>query len=214
MGRRLQEGQLVLDWEGEEARVTEGRIRAGDGWLQLGGKASLGASPRLELTAQAERFAALSRVDRKLVVAGQSKLLLEGQRVQLEGQWRVLEGLWDISQSDAPTLDDDVVMPEMAAHASRSAAKQASTSPERSVQLQLGIDLGDKFRLKGKGMSILRSSVTGDMYIEVSVETPVNLTERQKELLREFEAISLKDRERHSPRSKSWFDKVKEFFEP
>lgn len=176
-GIRLQEGQLVLDWEGEEARVTEGRIRAGDGWLQLGGKASLGASPRLELTAQAERFAALSRVDRKLVVAGQSKLLLEGQRVQLEGQWRVLEGLWDISQSDAPTLDDDVVMPEMAAHASRSAAKQASTSPERSVQLQLGIDLGDKFRLKGKGLDtrlggqVSLTAPKGQLQIKGSIRT-------------------------------------------
>jgi molecular chaperone DnaJ len=45
------------------------------------------------------------------------------------------------------------------------------------------------------------------------VETPVNLTDRQKELLREFETISQGDAARHNPRSKGWFDKVKEFFE-
>jgi len=46
------------------------------------------------------------------------------------------------------------------------------------------------------------------------VETPANLTERQKELLREFEAINEKDSARHSPRAKSWMNKVKEFFGP
>jgi molecular chaperone DnaJ len=46
----------------------------------------------------------------------------------------------------------------------------------------------------------------------VVVETPVNLTERQKELLRELEAINVKDGSRHNPRAKSWMDKVKDFF--
>jgi len=59
----------------------------------------------------------------------------------------------------------------------------------------------------------VRSHVAGDLLCHVVVETPVNLTERQRELLREFEAISQKDAARHNPRSKSWFDKVKAFFE-
>jgi molecular chaperone DnaJ len=46
----------------------------------------------------------------------------------------------------------------------------------------------------------------------VVVETPVHLTERQKELLRELEAINVKDSDQHNPRAKSWMDKVKEFF--
>jgi molecular chaperone DnaJ len=45
------------------------------------------------------------------------------------------------------------------------------------------------------------------------VETPVNLTARQRELLEEFEAITRKDSARHTPRAKGWFDKVREFFE-
>ena len=52
----------------------------------------------------------------------------------------------------------------------------------------------------------------GDLLCHVVVETPVNLTERQRELLRELEAIIVKDAGRHNPRAKSWMDKVKEFF--
>ncbi len=72
---------------------------------------------------------------------------------------------------------------------------------------------GKTFRLRGKGIKGVRSQTPGDLFCHVVIETPINLTERQKELLREFEAISQKDAARHSPRSKSWLEKVKEFFE-
>ena len=71
---------------------------------------------------------------------------------------------------------------------------------------------GKVFRLRGKGIRGIRSSGPGDLMCHVVVETPVNLTDRQKELLREFEAISDKDTGRHNPRAKSWMDKVKDFF--
>jgi molecular chaperone DnaJ len=73
---------------------------------------------------------------------------------------------------------------------------------------------GKVFRLRGKGIKGVRSQTPGDLMCHVVVETPVNLTERQKELLREFEAISQRDSDRHNPRAKSWMDKVKEFFGP
>ena len=72
---------------------------------------------------------------------------------------------------------------------------------------------GKTFRLRGKGIKGVRSHAPGDLFCHVVVETPVNLTERQKEILREFEAITQKDAGRHNPRAKSWFDRVKEFFE-
>jgi len=72
---------------------------------------------------------------------------------------------------------------------------------------------GKTFRLRGKGIKGVRSDFPGDLYCHVVVETPVNLTDRQRELLREFETISQGDAARHNPRSKGWFDKVKEFFE-
>ncbi len=72
---------------------------------------------------------------------------------------------------------------------------------------------GKAFRLRGKGIKGVRSQAPGDLICHVVVETPVNLTERQKELLREFETISQKDAGRHNPRTQGWFDKVKAFFE-
>ena len=58
------------------------------------------------------------------------------------------------------------------------------------VKVPEGTETGKQFRLKGKGMPVLRSKVTGDMYIQVEVETPKNLTRRQRELLDEFERES------------------------
>jgi molecular chaperone DnaJ len=71
---------------------------------------------------------------------------------------------------------------------------------------------GKTFRLRGKGIKGVRSAAHGDLYCHVVIETPVNLTGRQKELLREFEAINQEHGDRHNPRAKSWMDKVREFF--
>ena len=60
------------------------------------------------------------------------------------------------------------------------------------IKIPEGTESGKQFRLKGKGMPVLRSTVVGDMYIQVEVETPKNLTRRQRELLEEFERESHK----------------------
>jgi molecular chaperone DnaJ len=80
------------------------------------------------------------------------------------------------------------------------------------VKIPPGTQTGDQFRLRGKGFSVLRSAARGDMYIQVAVETPQNLTRRQRELLEEFEAESLKHA-KGSPEHEGFFAKVKEFFE-
>ena len=72
---------------------------------------------------------------------------------------------------------------------------------------------GQVFRLKNKGIRPVRGSVTGDLYCHVQVETPVNLTARQKELLREFEEIREQHAAKQSPKQKGFFDKLREFFE-
>jgi len=75
-----------------------------------------------------------------------------------------------------------------------------------------GTQSGKTFRLRGKGIKGVRGAYPGDLYCHVVVETPVKLTEEQKSILRQFET-SLKDGgERHSPQSKSWTDRVKDFF--
>jgi molecular chaperone DnaJ len=79
------------------------------------------------------------------------------------------------------------------------------------VTVPAGTQSGHRFRLKGKGMTVLRSPLRGDMYVNAVVETPVNLTKRQQELLREFEKES-ENRKTH-PESDGFFARVKEFFE-
>ena len=79
------------------------------------------------------------------------------------------------------------------------------------ITLPPGTQSNRRFRLKDKGMRILRSNARGDMYIEVTIETPVNLTKRQKELLQAFEEAG-KGRGT-SPESEGFFTRVKEFWD-
>jgi molecular chaperone DnaJ len=71
---------------------------------------------------------------------------------------------------------------------------------------------GKTFRLRGKGIKGVRSHSHGDLLCHVVVETPVHLTERQKELLRELEESSRENAAQHNPRAKSWMDRVRDFF--
>lgn len=81
------------------------------------------------------------------------------------------------------------------------------------VTIPPGTQTGNQFRLKGKGMSVLRSPARGDMFIQAVVETPVNLSKRQEELLREFESAGDNaDGKHNSPESRGFFDKVKELW--
>ncbi|MFU8813794.1 MAG: molecular chaperone DnaJ [Pseudomonadales bacterium] len=72
---------------------------------------------------------------------------------------------------------------------------------------------GKLFRLRGKGVTPVRGGGVGDLLCKVMVETPVNLTEKQKDLLREFQASVSNGGEKHSPKGSSWFKGVKDFFD-
>ncbi len=72
---------------------------------------------------------------------------------------------------------------------------------------------GKLFRLRGKGVNSIRSGRKGDLFCRISVEIPVNLTREQKELLKLLADSLTKGGEKHSPKSKSWFDSMKRFFE-
>lgn len=79
------------------------------------------------------------------------------------------------------------------------------------VNIPAGTQSGRQFRLKGRGMSMMRSQNRGDMYILANVETPVNLSKKQKDLLKEFEGEGSK--RSNSPESEGFFSKVKDFWE-
>ena len=76
-----------------------------------------------------------------------------------------------------------------------------------------GTQTGKTFRLRGKGIKGVRSGIAGDLFCHILIETPVKLTDKQKELLEEFDKLTEAGGAKHSPQSKSWMDKVKEFFE-
>ena len=76
------------------------------------------------------------------------------------------------------------------------------------LTIEAGTQSGRKFRMRGKGMPALRGSQFGDQIVEIQVETPTDLTARQKELLQEFQEAG-----DTSPKAKSWYDRVKNLFD-
>jgi molecular chaperone DnaJ len=81
-----------------------------------------------------------------------------------------------------------------------------------SIKIPAGTQSEKLFRLKGKGVRNVRSGHVGDLYCRVSVETPVNLSGKQKELLKELNESLLEGGAKHSPRQESWMDKIKGIF--
>jgi molecular chaperone DnaJ len=81
-----------------------------------------------------------------------------------------------------------------------------------SIKVPPGTQSEKLFRLRGKGVRNVRTGQIGDLYCRVSVETPVNLTPRQKELLEEFDRSVKEGGSRHNPREHSWLDKLKGMF--
>ncbi|MEM8982786.1 MAG: molecular chaperone DnaJ [Pseudomonadota bacterium] len=82
-----------------------------------------------------------------------------------------------------------------------------------SLKIPSGTQSGKVFRLRGKGVATVRDSRKGDLFCRVVVETPVDLTREQESLLRQFDESLAMDSTQHSPRSESWTDSVKRFFE-
>ena len=82
-----------------------------------------------------------------------------------------------------------------------------------SLKVPAGTQSGKVFRLRGKGVTMVRDPRKGDLFAQVAVETPVNLTSEQKDLLAKFDTDIQAGGDKHSPRADNWFDTVKRFFE-
>jgi molecular chaperone DnaJ len=83
---------------------------------------------------------------------------------------------------------------------------------QAAIDIPEGTQNGKQFRLRGKGIKGVRSSVAGDLYCHLSVETPVKLTEHQRKLLKELDDSLKKGGAKHSPNEETWADKLKGFF--
>ena len=81
------------------------------------------------------------------------------------------------------------------------------------IKISAETQTGKIFRLRGKGIKGVRSNSAGDLLCHVAVETPVNLTKEQKDLLQKFANAMEAGGKRHTPQEGSWLDKAKKFFE-
>ncbi len=118
----------------------------------------------------------------------------------------------EIFQRDGANIYCRVPLPMTQAALGGDVEVPAIDGSRAKVKIPAGTQTGDQFRLRGKGFSVLRSAVRGDMYIQVAVETPRELTKRQRELLEEFEAEA-KGHETGSPETQGFFAKVAKFFD-
>jgi molecular chaperone DnaJ len=84
---------------------------------------------------------------------------------------------------------------------------------EAQIRIPAETQTGRQFRLRGKGVKSVRSRSTGDLLCRVVVETPVNLSAQQRELLEAFEATFDDGGRAHQPRQSSWFDGVRQFWD-
>jgi translocation and assembly module TamB len=152
LGVNVRDGEVAVRLDGERATVENFVLRAGDGELRITGGATLGSAPSVQLAMAADRLQVLGRIDRRLVVSGDARLLVDPEQFALDGQLRVDSGLFDVSRSDAPTLDADVVVRRPGAEAPRMTATATAPAPARRIDVRVMVDLGDALRLRGRGL--------------------------------------------------------------
>jgi len=117
-----------------------------------------------------------------------------------------------IFQRDAANIHVRVPVPMTTAILGGSVEVPTVDGSRARINIPAGTQSGQQFRLRSKGMSMLRTTSRGDMFVELGVETPVNLTKKQKELLEQFRAEG-GDETAHSPESGGFFSKVKDLWE-
>lgn len=179
LGVHLSEGQLRIDLDGERARLTRFVASGGPqgGRVLADGEATLGASPQLKLHVQAERFAALQRIDRRIVLSGDTQATVGADSLQVRGRVQIDEGLIDIGHASAPTLGDDVTVRrrpgaqpddgDAASSDSGNGNGKSTGNGQRKVDADIALDLGQQLRLKGHGLD-------GLLVGQLQVSTPSN----------------------------------------
>jgi translocation and assembly module TamB len=150
-GVALSDGEFDARFEGTRARLARLRFAAGEGELVAEGEAQLGAAPQARLRLTATRATVLGRVDRRVVASGEALLRMEGASIEIDGDFRADSGRVDISRADAPSLGDDVTVRRGGADGDDAEAEAARRAP-RDIDLNVKVDLGPSFRLRGRGI--------------------------------------------------------------
>lgn len=150
-GVNVTDGQVSVRLEGDKATIDRFTLRGGDGLLTVTGGATLGQAPQAQLQIKADHFRAIGRVDRSVIVSGQTELAIGRDKARLEGRLVLNEGLFDFSRADAPSLDEDVTV-RRPGEADPALAEARPAGPRSNLVVGLDLDLGQKLRLKGRGI--------------------------------------------------------------
>jgi len=150
-GVNISDGQVSARLQGDKATIERFTLKGGEGTLDVTGGATLGKAPQAKLQIKADRFRALGRIDRLAIASGQADLTLSAEQLRLEGRVKLDEGLFDASRGDAPSLDADVTV-RRAGEVEPAAIDPRTAAPRRNVVLALEVDLGDKTRVRGRGL--------------------------------------------------------------
>ncbi|MDO9365084.1 MAG: translocation/assembly module TamB domain-containing protein, partial [Methylotenera sp.] len=144
-GVNLTKGSLLAEFKNDQLQIKQASWQGGAGSLNTNGILLIdNGKPKIDLDWHADNFTLLSRTDRLLTLSGTGKTILADGMLSIFGQFAVNKGLIELSQEDAPTLDDDVVI----------LGQIASTkTPSLAILLNgLHIDLGQDFSLRGRGL--------------------------------------------------------------
>jgi translocation and assembly module TamB len=154
LGGNLSDGVLRLALQGQRLALEQFTAHDGSqgGTLSVTGDATLIDTPTARLKVQANHFAALQRVDRRVVASGLVDLMLSQDNLQAQGQVKIDEGLIDITHSDAPTVGDDVNVVNRPGSTEEAADDAGGAGSQRQIAVQLDVDLGKQLRLKGRGV--------------------------------------------------------------
>lgn len=172
LGISLQDGRLSMALDGERIRLTRLEATGGPQGGRVGLEGELQMSTPLvgRLSLTADRFAALQRIDRRVVVSGRAETTLTDWTMAVKGQFGVDEGFIDISRGSAPTIGDDVNVVNRPGDADKPLADGKSgavNGKQLTLDADLGINLGERLRLKGHGL-------TGLLKGQLQVTTPRN----------------------------------------
>jgi translocation and assembly module TamB len=151
-GVNLTDGTLDARLEQQTIRVDNFSIRGGDGTLRAQGTLARAAYDEASIDWRAERFTALARPDRRLIVSGSGNAALKGGKLSLTGKLAANQGEFEIGGADLPTLGDDVVI------AGRTPRRDPNAPPEPkafgALALDLTLDLGRQVHVLGNGLSV------------------------------------------------------------
>lgn len=178
LGVNLTDGKLRMSLQGDVIVLQHFEARGGTagGLITAQGQATFGEVAQARLNLKADHFPALQRVDRRVVVSGDINATLGEELIEATGRILVDEGLIDISQSEAPTVGDDVTVVNRPANArplneedEDEGAAQGEARPQRQLSAQVDVDLGKKLRIKGMGMEAL---LTGGLQLTTPANKP------------------------------------------